>query len=288
MPAFVLHLLSRLPLRVLHALGALLGWAVYWASPTYRRHLRANLEQALGTTAPRGTLHDAIGHAGRTFTELAKVWALPQEEVVRHVVRVSGWDLVESALQRDRGIIFLTPHLGCFEITAQYYAAHAPITVLYRPPRQTWLQPVIEEGRGSRLKLARADVGGVRTLLRALKRHEAIGMLPDQVPAFGEGIWAAFFDRPAYTMTLAARFAEITDATLLFAYAERLPGGDGFHLHLSQPPQALAGTLEQRVEAINAALEALILRCPAQYLWGYNRYKRPSGVAAPVPPEAGA
>lgn len=276
--AVLFRLLSFLPLAWLHGIGALLGRVAFALSPNYRRHLEQNL--AFAGITDVSLQRAAVASAGRTLLELPKLWLRPQAEVVARVVRVSGWDLVEAAWNDKRGILFLTPHLGCFEITAQYYAAHQSITVLYRRPKQAWLGPLIEQGRGANLKLAPADVSGVRALMRALRQGEAVGMLPDQVPGNGEGVWAPFFGQPAYTMTLAARLAQ-HGATVLLAYAERLPHGGGYHLKLFGLPAALQGTTAQRVAQINAALEGLIRQCPEQYLWGYNRYKRPSGASAP-------
>jgi KDO2-lipid IV(A) lauroyltransferase len=268
--------LARLPLHVLHNIGALAGWTVWLLSPTYRRHLRENIALAglAGATVP------AIAEAGKGILELPKIWLRPHEEVAGRVAKVSGWDLVQSAWESGRGILFLTPHLGCFEITAQYYARFKPMTVLYRRPKQAWLAPIIEEGRGANLRLAPADLSGVRRLIKALRSGEAVGMLPDQAPGAGEGIWVPFFGRPAYTMTLAARLAE-TGATVLFAYAERLHYGAGYHLKLFPLSRPLEGDLAARVAQINLELEALIRHCPEQYLWGYNRYKAPSGAAKP-------
>ena len=90
-------------------------------------------------------------------------------------------------------------------------------------------------------------------------------------------IWAPFFSRPAYSMTLAARLSEVSGTEVILAWAERLPGGRGYHLHLRSAAEPLAGDTAARVERINIELEALIRQAPAQYLWGYNRYKRPSG-----------
>lgn len=275
--ALLFRLLAKLPLPLLHNLGALAGWLAYLASPTYRRHLRENTAQA-GISAARMA---AIAEAGKSIVELPKIWLRPQDEVVARVVRVSGWELVAAAWRDGLGILFLTPHLGCFEITAQYYAAQKPITVLYRPPKQAWLRPLVEQGRGAKLKLAPADISGVRLLMKALRRREAAGILPDQVPGLGEGIWAPFFGRPAYTMTLAARLAE-SGAAVLLAYAERLAYGAGYHLHLRALSAPLVGTLAERVAQLNHELEALVRECPEQYLWGYNRYKVPAGVAAPA------
>ena len=279
--------LSRFPLAVLHPLGAVLGRLTYLASPTYRRHLRENLARALpGSERLRGV---AAAQAGRQMLEIPFVWLRPREEVLALAKEVTGWELAEAAHGRGEGILFLTPHLGCFEITAQYIAARMPITVLYRAPKQTWLQPLMEQGRGGgNVKLAAADLGGVRQLMRALRQHEAIGLLPDQVPGRGEGTWADFFGRPAYTMTLAARLSEMPRTAVIFVYAERLAGAQGFRVTFLAPPVAVSGNLGQRVQAINACVEDLIRRCPAQYLWGYNRYKRPSGAEPPDPTESEA
>lgn len=268
---FLFRLLSHLPLYALHNLGALAGWLAYALSPTYRRHLRENMALA-GVTDHR---HAAIAEAGKTILELPKIWLRPQAKVVGRVVKVSGWELVEAAWREGRGILFLTPHLGCFEITAQYYANFRPITVLYRRPKQDWLAPIMEEGRGAHLNLAPADMSGVRKLIKALKSNEAVGMLPDQAPGAGEGEWVPFFGRPAYTMTLAARLAQ-TGATVLFAYAERLHYGAGYHLHFLPP----AGAVDTPAD-INREIERIVMRCPGQYLWGYNRYKQPSGAPDP-------
>ncbi len=282
---FLFHLLGRLPLRLLHDLGVLLGWAAWLASPAYRRHLKENLALAYNPAEAAAILPAAIAHAGRGVMELPYLWTRPKAEVVGLVTQVTGWELIEAAWQRGDGILFFTPHLGCFEITAQYYASRAPITVLYRRPKQAWMQPFIETGRGSAsFHLAPADLSGVRLLLKALRRHEAVGMLPDQVPGMGEGQWAEFFGRPAYTMTLGARLSETGRTTVLMAFAERLPGGKGFNLRFSTPTQVIDGSLEARTAAINRALEDLIRSCPQQYLWGYNRYKSPRGSGGPAEP----
>ncbi len=274
----VFKALARLPLPLLHNLGALAGWLAWLLSATYRRNFSRHIEQA-GMTQAKAA---AIAEAGKALLELPKIWLRPQDEVIGRVVRVTGWELVEAAWAAGRGILFLTPHLGCFEITAQYYAARKPMTVLYRRPKQDWLAPLIEEGRGANLKLAPADLSGVRRLLKALKSGEAVGMLPDQVPGKGEGAWLPFFGRPAYTMTLAARLAE-TGATVLLAYAERLHYGAGYHLKLFALSAPLEGDLMQRAAQVNRELEALVRQCPQQYLWGYNRYKVPAGAAPPQP-----
>ncbi|AVR90085.1 lysophospholipid acyltransferase family protein [Thauera aromatica] len=269
------RLLSRLPLPWLHRLGGWMGWLAYWASPSYARRLRANLANALGREDD-AVRRAAIAEAGRQALELPFLWLRPASEVVAAAVRTEGWELVEQARAEGAGILFITPHLGCFEITAQCIAAQIPITVLYRPPRKAALQPLMEAGRArGRMRTAPADVSGVRRLVKTLRSHEAVGMLPDQVPGAGEGVWAPFFGKPAWTMTLAARLAAVKGVRVIYTWAERLPRGAGYVFRLQAPAEALSGELEADVATINREVERLILQCPQQYLWGYNRYKQP-------------
>ena len=277
----IFRFLSTLPLAWLHAIGAVVGWLAWLFSPTYRRHMRENMVLALGEDGERYVRWAAIANAGKSSLELPKIWLRPLEEAAGRVTQISGWELVEAATAAGKGIVYLTPHLGCFEVTAQYLSTHAPITVLYRPPKQAWLQTMIETGRKrAQLHIAAADMGGVRALLKALKRGEQVGMLPDQAPKMGEGVWVDFFGKPAYTMTLAARLTE-TGSAVIMVWAERLPGGAGYHFHLQAPTQPIFGNTEERAVKISHEIECLIRQCPEQYLWGYNRYKRPRGVEAP-------
>lgn len=278
------RLLGHLPLFVLHLLGTGVGLLVWAVSASYRRTLAANLSQALGRPARLGECLGNAVEAGRGAFETAWVWTRPQATLARAVRSTSGYEATRAAQAAGRGILFVTPHLGCFEISAQYYGAvSGPITVLFRPPRKNVLAPLMDAGRNrGRMKAVPADAGGVRQLLKTLKAGEAIGILPDQVPREGEGVWAPFFGKPAYSMTLAARMAGSGGSAAFIAFARRLPWGRGFHLHV-EPLVLPDAPLPERVAALNAALERQILSCPAQYLWGYNRYKCPPGVN---PPEA--
>lgn len=279
---WLFRLAARLPLRTLHGLGGRLGRAAYRLSAKYAARLRENLALGLAdgsAAAFREVLDACVAETGKGAAELPWVWCRPLSEVTGSVRACHGWEHVEAARAAGRGVMFLTPHLGCFEVSALYAAERLPITVLYRPPRLAWLEPVMRAGRErSRVQLARTDVAGVRALFRALKRNEAIGLLPDQVPGQGEGEWAPFFGRPAYTMTLVGRLAESTGAAALMAYAERLPRGEGYVIYIA-PLEFTPG--RPAAQQINEALEKTVRACPAQYLWSYNRYKVPAGVAPP-------
>jgi KDO2-lipid IV(A) lauroyltransferase len=271
------RILSAFPLPVLHALGSALGWVVYLASPSYRRRMRANLELAGYGRVRR----QAISEAGKSIIELAFAWCADPVRVNR-ACRVENFDLVQQTLAAGRGIVFLTPHLGCFELTAQQVARHVELTVMYRPPRKSALKPLVEGARArDKLHLAPANLSGVRMLAKALKGGQPIGILPDQVPQEGEGLWAPFFGRPAYTMTLPAKLAQLGRADIVLTYAERLPRGRGYVVRFVPFEGDLSGTPAEQAAAINRAMEQLIARCPAQYFWSYNRYKQPQGVDAP-------
>ncbi len=281
---FIFKLLSYLPLRLLQAIGAGLGQLTYLCSPGVRRELRANLAQA-GYHDP-ALARAAAREAGKSMLELPFVWLRPSADVLART-STEQWQLIDAARQTGRGILFLTPHLGCFEITAQHFATRPedgePITVLYRPPRKALFRPLLEGARQRKnLILAPADLSGVKRLVRALRQNQAVGLLPDQVPSRGEGIFAPHFGRLAYTMTLPARLVEMSGATILLAFGERLPKGRGWIVHIAPFAASLSGSPEERAAQINLALEALIRRCPAQYLWGYRRYKLPRGVSRPA------
>ena len=267
------QLLSALPLPFLHALGSVLGRLVYLASPDYRGRLKQNIERAgYGAYLPA-----AIRESGKSILELPFVWCARPERVMA-TARVENWEVAQQALDSGRGVIFLTPHLGCFEIIAQAIAQRIPLTVLYRPPRKDSLRPLIEGARRRHnLILAPANLSGVRSLLKTLKKGAAIGLLPDQVPQQGEGVWANFYGKPAYTMTLPAKMQQMTGAVILLSYAERLPASAGFAIRFVPFARELGGSPEQQAGDINGAMEQLIAACPAQYFWSYNRYKSPPG-----------
>jgi KDO2-lipid IV(A) lauroyltransferase len=282
------RLLARLPLRLLQALGGYLGWLVYHCSSSYRHHFEGNLVQAFGEKMAANISPSARAEAGKAVFELPWLWLHPRFEILQTIRRVEGWNHVEAARSVGKGILFLTPHLGCFEITAQYAASQSvasPITVLFRPPRQRWAESILRFGRTQEgMDVAPADLSGVRRLIRALKSGESVGLLPDQVPPAGQGTWLPWFGKPAYTMTLAARLAQ-TGASVIFAYAERLPEGRGFILRCRPPLSPLpVEALDATAAAINQEMMQLISCCPEQYLWGYNRYKSPRG-SNEQPPE---
>ena len=260
------------------------GLLAYLLSPTYRSRFLANARQA-GFTPSQ--VRAAIAHAGRMVAELPRLWLGAPVHIEWH-----GQEVFDDAHLNNPGIIFLTPHLGCFEVTAQAIArryvsdvsAQRQITVLYRPAKQAWLQELMSGARDRPgMQAVPASLSGVKALVKALRSGHALGMLPDQVPPQGLGIWADFFGKPAYTMTLSARLAQQTGAKLVQVWGERLPWGRGYRVHFSAFEGPLSVDAATSARQINAAMEQLVRQCPEQYLWGYARYKHPRNEPAGVP-----
>jgi KDO2-lipid IV(A) lauroyltransferase len=286
MLAYVLKPLAWMPLSWLQATGALLGRLVYCSSRAYSARLDQNLRQSGLFSREddyRRLRRAAAAAAGKTALESLVIWLSSPNRITGWIREVLGLASIEEARAAGRGILLLTPHLGCFEIAGFYFGQTMPLTILYRPPRARWLEGLMVAGRArGQAKLATTDLRGVRRLLKALRRGEAVGMLPDQAPRFGEGAWAPFFGRAAFTMTLAARLQQTTGCAAFMVFAERLPRAGGFRLHI----ESLEAGIENEA-ALNRAVERMIALAPEQYLWGYNRYKAPADAPpAPAPQDS--
>ncbi|OWY39121.1 lauroyl acyltransferase [Xenophilus sp. AP218F] len=283
----LLSFLAHLPLSWLQGLGAVLGRLTYHASPRFAKRLRENLSSSKifenYQVLPQQVKQSAA-ETGKGALELAIAWCRSPEDIAAMVKDCDGWEHVESALAQGNGIIFVTPHLGSYDIAGRYISSRLPfpLTAMYRPPKLEWLEPVMQAGRArGKGKTAPATGAGVRVLMKALKSGEATIILPDQVPGNGEGVWAPFFGQPAYTMTLAPRLAQMQGVTTLFFVGERLPRGQGFKVHIEPLSQPFSGDKELDCASLNRQVENLIRRFPSQYLWSYNRYKCPAGVTRP-------
>jgi KDO2-lipid IV(A) lauroyltransferase len=277
----VLRQLARLPLRWLHRIGGVGGRLVYRMSSTMRQRLRENVMRSgvLGAVGDAELERFALRNAtelGKSVLEVLPAWFGRPDAIMQSVRLDSSWARVQSLLAGGQGVIFLSPHLGAFEVAAQFAASRMPVTIMYRPPRLRWLRPAFRHGRSQgQARLTTADTRGVRDLLKALRRGEAIALLPDQVPAkFHGAVEAEFFGRRVHTTTLIGRLQQATGAAIVFIRMRRLPDAQGFDLSFvlvdPLPHDDYAAAL-----ALNRVQENLIRECPEQYLWSYNRFKAP-------------
>lgn len=267
----LLRFFARLPLPVVHLVGAVLG-LLSLLRGRHRRAIANNLRQA-GLYSPEMLVLSSV-EIGKGITELVPIWLRPLAEVTGWVREVRGWEHVEAANREGKGLIVMGPHLGCLELAGLYIAARQPITALYRRPRQDWVHDMMQTGRNrGHARMVEPNLAGVRALLKALKHNEAAWVLPDQKANKGEGAWAPYFNGWAYMPTLLYRLADASGARPLLFSCERLSWGRGYRL-LIEPLPPLPEETGQAMRVVNQALEETILRLPAQYLWTYRIHRR--------------
>ena len=284
--SFIVWLVSLIPLRILHPLGGRLGTLVWHLSPRFRRMMDENLRQA--GYSPEKFVPEVRRQLGMQALETAWIWGRSNKDAMDYISITPETDaLITEVLSRGKPILFMTPHIGAFE-TTPIWLDHARLrgtgrymAILYRIPKKSILRGlVLKERQSDGIRPAPANFSGVRMLLNAFKTGQMVGVLPDQVPSKGEGVWVDFFGKPAYTMTLPLRLAYKADALKVVAWGRRIPG-KGWLLEAKLWEEPLTGDLQADARAMNSWLERVIRLCPEQYLWAYNRYKCPAGVTPP-------
>ena len=274
-----LAVIAVLPLFLAQAIGAVLGVLAYVGSQQYRSLFRPQYEAVVKSYHLPMQIWRAVAASGQLFSDSLWIWRNPKKAL--ELVEVQNWDLVEVAIKEGHGLVMLTPHLGGFEIIPRVLAQHFPATILYRPSRQEWLNEIVEAGRAyPNMHFVPTNLNGVRQMTRALTRGEAIGILPDQVPSGGEGVWVPFFGRPAYTTPLPARLANRNHTPVVMFTAKRKNLGKGW-LMQAKRLEPLSEDSAIAATDINIAIENAILIAPNQFIWAYNRYKHPIGAELP-------
>lgn len=223
-----------------------------------------------GKIATKNLIISNAMHIGMALMESFSIWFASNARIKRLVVRTKNWGLIEKLKQKNKGVIFLTPHIGSFEITAQYYGLFSPIKVMYKPTGRKWINQLIYQGRNKNFVTpVNIELGGMKQILKALKNGEAVGILPDQVPPEGHGEWSSFFNQKVYTMTLVQKLHTLTKAPIIFAMGRRLKIGTGFEIELFE----FKGSVTAK--KIDECIETIVKTSPEQYLWNYRRYKLP-------------
>jgi KDO2-lipid IV(A) lauroyltransferase len=280
----VFWLIGTLPMPWLHRLGR---WAGRRRRGRTRRIVETNLQlcfPALDTPERTRLVDLSLAEAGASMLEAFRIWTRPRRSL-RLIREIRGAEILAEARAEGRGVLLLAPHLGAWELLSLHLATLGPGGVLYRPPASPAVEAAIVRARGTLgMEQIRADRNAPRTLIRRFAKGELVGILPDQQPKVGEGVFAPFFDVQALTMTLAPRLAQRVPT--VFGWAERLPDSAGFRLHFKRAPAALADPDPVvAAGALNAAIEDWVREHPEQYVWTYKRFsRRPAG----EPPRYGA
>jgi len=273
-----LRIAGLLPLPILHGLGAVFGLVLWMVRGRARRIAERNL--SLVITQKSEEIRQEIARAsvietGKAIAEIAAIWGRSPEHALALIREVRGLALFHAARASGKGLIIAAPHLGSWELLNYWVAANAaPVSIVYRPPRQASLEPFLRKVRGHLpVEQVRASGAGVRALYRRLADGGTVGILPDQRPKQGEGVLAPFFGVPALTMVLLSRLARSTNARVLFAFTERLPRGRGFRLHILEAPDGIADEdLDIACAALNRGVERCVELAWPQYQWTYKRF----------------
>lgn len=281
----LLGILSLLPLRLSQALGHKLGnWLWHKADAAkMTRQTRRNINACFPewSESERDILtHHSLQQTGCSLCEMGMAWLWPAKRTLKKIRQVHNEDLVHDAVASGKGVILIAPHLGNWEVLNLYLSAHYPFTAMYKPPRMKLMDTLVKRMR-ARLgtRMAPADTRGVRMVMKALRRGEMVGILPDQEPDLSSGIHVPFFGVQALTMKLLPQLAAQTGAVVICGYAERLADAKGFDLHFMAAETAInSRNLEEAASAMNRSVETCVRALPSQYQWEYRRFStRPEG-----------
>ncbi|CAK0747649.1 Kdo2-lipid IVA lauroyltransferase/acyltransferase [Gammaproteobacteria bacterium] len=274
---------SVLPLRTAQGIGAVFGGMVSLFPNKTRRIVEINLRLCfpeMGEVERRHLIRRTLIEIGKSITEIGPLWLWDAQRILGLVKGVSGEEAFRADFNQGRGIILAGPHLGGWEMAGIYLSAHYPITILYRPLRLIGLGERVHAVRSRNgARLAATDKKGIKSLYQTLARGEVAVILPDHNPGRGMGVFAPFFNVTTNTMVLLPRLAAKDRVPVYFIYAERLPRGEGFHIHfIPGDPEISDPDIVQGCTHLNAGVENCIRRHPAQYQWGYKRFRvRPEG-----------
>ena len=273
--------LSWLPLGLARSLAIIFAYLNWWFPNESKRTIKANLKTAfpaLNIKQRQFLVKQNLIATSQTFSELGAMWCWHKTKLLPLIKQVSGEEHLQAALAREKGVIFIAPHMGNWELIGPYLSASYPSTFLYRPPNVASIENFMVESRGRfGAELAPTDGRGVRKLMKALKSQQVTVILPDQDPGKTGGVYAPFFDYPARTMTLLSKLKKQTDTSLVAVVMQRLSGlNAGYHLHfLSVPEEVGSQDVHIATEALNRVVEDCVRIAPEQYLWSYKRYRKP-------------
>lgn len=278
-----ISILANFSLKTSHLIGSLIGYIVYLTPNKLKYSTETNIRLCfprLTAQEQKQLVRQSLIETGKTLTEASQIWQWDKNRLYNMITRVHGEDIIEKALAKNNGVIIAFPHLGTWELLSLYCSSKYPMTTLYRKPRMQQLDSIVKKGRESQgAKLVPTDHHGVRAMFKALQHNEIIGILPDQEPGSGNGVFAPFFGIPAYSMTLVSRLARKTNAEVIVGYAKRLPDSTGFEIFFTPAPAGIhSASLEDSVTYLNTGIEKCILETPEQYQWSYKRFRtRPTG-----------
>lgn len=269
-------LMARTPFAFLRGLGWLAGTLTYYSNGRSVKVSRRNIELCypeLSAKEVERLCRQSCIHSAQCATESIWVWFNPTEKVTRRFVAVEGLKYLQQAKAKGQPVVLTGAHLGNWEALLNWVARTTPCAIAYKQPKNPEMDPVIRKAREKAgVEMVPGNREGVKTMFNVLERGETFIILSDQKPGKKSGVFAPFFHRPAYTMTIIQKLVQKTDAQLMYFYAKRVD--DGFLVHIEpatfdlkeKDPVAFATMLNQ-------GIESQIRQCPEQFEWSYRRFR---------------
>lgn len=278
----LLWLTTLLPNRGRIALGKHIGRFIYWL-PTQLKHITdVNLKLCF----PELSLDERKALAIKNFESLgiglmeaAMAWWMPDKKL-QQLFNVTGYEHVEQAFKRGKGVILLGPHFTSLEMVGRLLGMRYTFAVMYRPHKKAFIDFIQKRFRQKHyaLSIPRHDM---RQLIRALNDNIAIWYAYDVDGGRKRSVFAPFFGIKTASLTSVSRIVRMSDAAIVPISFYRKDDAFQYEIVLGAPIEnAPTGDFEKDAEIFNASLEEAIRKKPEQYVWQYKRFKtRPPGEA---------
>ena len=277
----LITLVGKLPLGFLGAVGDVLGLLVWFLAPGAKQVTLKNLEMCFPDLSEqdryrlgRASIRETI----RTAFEMAAAWSQPPQKLLSLITSAENEEILEAALNQNKGIVFIAPHYGNWELANYYMADKCDLMVIYKPAENPALEQLIHRARTKSTEMVPANKRGVLALYKALPKGKATGILPDQEPSIKTGVWVPFFGVQALTPKLVSKLTNDTGSIAIGFGCQRNPDGKTFHVFYEPVEDAFySEDIETSAAAMNRCVERIIMRDPKQYQWEYKRFKRRPG-----------
>jgi KDO2-lipid IV(A) lauroyltransferase len=282
-------LLGLLPRPVSHAVAGLFGMIVYAGAPRLRAVGQKNLAMAMPDLPAAERARILRGVFRNLARMLAEITQFPRctRDNISQVFAYDGFENYAEAVARGRGVLYLTAHLGAWELSAFCHATMGhSMYVLIRALDNPYLNELVNRYRtmsGNQI-IEKRDF--LRGILAAMKENQAVGILIDQNSSMTEGVFVDFFGIPACTAAGMARIAMRTGAAVVPAFM-LWNQADGRYRLRFDPPLELVSTGDTDADVVAntqlfmKTIEGYVRRYPDQWLWIHRRWKtRPPGAAA--------
>jgi KDO2-lipid IV(A) lauroyltransferase len=275
-----MRIVSLLPMPVIWAVGNILGAFIHLFPSKIKRVALINIGLCFPELDKKGQQRLVRRHFRSLGVSILSYglgwWSSPAR--LHRLVRFRERHHYDNAIAAGRSIILLTPHFITFDVCGICLGSERPMITMYRESRNRLLDRMLRKrARFAGVLFERKS--NLKALIRYLRERRPFYYLPDQDPGGAEGIFVPFFGVPAATVTAFSRIAKMTDAAVIPCYNRILPWGRGFEVRFEEPLRNFpTDDPEKDARRMNEEIEKAIRRNPAQYLWGYRRFKtRPAG-----------